>query len=482
MKIMLLYPKWTDDYGMFAQFAKKASTWPPLNLAYLAAVAESRGHQVKIIDGQAEELPLEKIIDATEAFGPNVIGITATTPFYHFADRLAEGLKQRMSKVPIAIGGTHITILKEKALSPFFDYGFVGEAERSWPMFLERYENGKDVSDVKGIIYRAGDSIKFTGDAEYIDDLDSIPPPARHLLKMDLYKMGTMQGTKDFTTIMTTRGCPFKCIFCSTKVFGSRIRKRSLKLVMDEMKSIISKYNIKHFIILDDTLTLDKKHILEFCNMIEKEKLGITFEGSTRANLVDEEIVSRMAKAGLIRISFGLESVDPEIRKTIRKEVPLESYAVANKLTNKYGIETLNSCMIGLPGDTVKTIKKTMTYLRNSPEIKQANLSIAVPYPGTELYDMAKKGERGLKLMTEDFSKYRRYNAAVMTVGNLSPDDLIKLQNDAFVSIYLAPWRMIPMLRKSGLMGGVLMLLRLMRSMRRLVFDRKSPSLFIRRS
>jgi radical SAM superfamily enzyme YgiQ (UPF0313 family) len=478
MRIMLLYPKWTGDYGLFASFAQKASIWPPLNLAYLAAAAETKGHEVKIIDGEAEAMPLKKMIDEVEVFKPDIIGITATTPFYHFANELAGGLKQRMAEVPIVIGGPHITVLKEKTFSPFFDYAFIGESEESWPLFLERYENGKEISGVRGILYRNGSSVNFTGETEPIRNLDSIPIPARHLLKTDNYRMGTLEGIKKFTTIMTARGCPFKCIFCSTKVFGSRVRKRSPRIVVDEMASIISKYNIRHFIILDDTLTLDRNHILEVCDIIEKEKLDITFEGSTRADLIDEELVSRMAKAGLIRISFGLESVDPTIRKIMRKEVPLESYTRANRLTDKYGIETLNSCMIGLPGETVETIRKTMSYLRKSREIKQANLSIAVPYPGTELYEMAKKEEHRLKLMTEDFSKYRRYNAAVMRVGDLSPEDLIKLQNDAFVSIYMAPWRIIPMLRKSGIMGGLLTFLRLMRSVRRLIFDKKSPSLF----
>jgi radical SAM superfamily enzyme YgiQ (UPF0313 family) len=223
---------------------------------------------------------------------------------------------------------------------------------------------------------------------------------------------------------------------------------------------------------LDDTLTLDKNHILELCDIIESEKLNITLDAGTRANLVDEEIISRLSKVGLIRLSFGLESVDPNIRKIMRKEVPLESYEIANKLTNKYNIETLNSCMIGLPGETVDTVRKTLSFLRHSREIKQANLSIAIPYPGTELYEMAKKGEYGLKLEIDDFSKFRRYGSAVMSVGNLSPDDLIRLQNDAFVSIYMAPWRWLPVLKKSGFIGLLLTFMRFIKSFKRIVFNK----------
>lgn len=470
MKVMLLFPKWTTGYGIFAYFAKRISIWPPLNLAYLAAVAEKEGHEVRIIDGQAENMSLSKMIENTVAFNPDIIGITATTTFYHIATDLSRGLKEANSKIPIVIGGPHITIVKEEAFSPFFDYAFIGESEKSWPMFLERYQNGEDISSVKGILFRDDGRVKFTGAAEPIDDIDSIPFPARHLLKMDKYKLGTLHGTKNFTSIMFSRGCPFKCIFCSNKVFGERVRKRSVRLLVDEIKSVVSEFNIRHFYFADDNLTLDRRYILEMCDLIDGEKLSITFESSTRANLVDEELVSRMAKSGLIRLSFGLETVDPEIRRIIKKEVPLESYATAYRLTNKYGIETLDSVMLGLPGETRETIKKTLSYLRHARGIHQASFGIAVPYPGTELYEMAKKGEHGLRLMTEDFSEYRRYGLAVMSVGDLSPDDLIRLQNDAFVSIYLAPWRIRPMVKRMGIVGALLTYFRLIRSLGNILF------------
>jgi len=476
MKVMLLYPTWTSNYGITTYFAKRASVWPPLNLAYLAAVAEKKGHEVKIIDGQVENMSLRKMIEQTGAFKPDIIGITATTPFYHIASDLARGLKHLNSKTPIVIGGPHITILKEKAFSSFLDYAFIGEADESWQMFLELYENGKDISNVKGILFRDGDNIKFTGMPDPIDNLDSIPFPARHLLKMDKYKLGTMRGRKNFTSIMFSRGCPFKCIFCSTKIFGSRVRRRAVKSVVDEIKSVVSEFNIRHFYFADDNLTLDRNYIMEMCALLDRERLSITFEGSTRADIVDEEVISKMAKSGLIRISFGLETVDPEMRRIMKKEVPLESYAIANRLTNKYGVETLNSVMIGMPGETRETINKLLSYLRNTRDIQQANCGIAVPYPGTELYEMAEKGEYGLRLMTKDFSEYRRYGSAVMSVGDLSPDDLIKLQNDALVNIYLAPWRIRPMLKKMGNIGGLLMLIRLVISVAHVLLNKVSKT------
>lgn len=455
MKAMLLFPKWIDGYGIATHFAKRISIVPPLNLAYLAALAEKEGHEARIIDGQAEDMSIPKMIEQTIAFNPSIIGITATTPFYHIAIDLARGLKMANDKIPIAIGGHHISIVKEEAFSPCFDYAFVGEADRSWPIFLERHQNGDDISGVKGILFRDKGEMKFTGFPERIEDLDSIPFPARHLLKTDIYRMGTMHGRKHFTTIMLSRGCPYKCIFCSTaEVFGTRVRKRSVRAVVDEIMSVVSSFNVHHFLFSDDNLTIDRNYILEMCDLIEKEELkGVTFEGGTRANLVDEELISAMARAGWIRMTFGLETVNPEMRGIIKKEVPLETYATACRLTNKYGMETQLSVMLGLPGETRQTAKETLSYLRRARDVHEVQYSIAMPYPGTELYEMAKRGDHGLKLITKSFRKFRRYGSAVMSVGDLSTAELAKLQNDAFVSIYLAPWRIKPMMKRMGILG-----------------------------
>lgn len=453
MRILLFSPKWTGTYGVFSHFAKKSSIFTPLNLAYVGAVAERGGHDVKIVDCEAEDITAEQLLDMVWAYEPHLIGTTATTPTFHFAVDYTEKIKEDFN-IPTIIGGSHITVLKKEAFNPCFDYGFVGESEESWKQFLD----WGDISKIKGILYRDKGDVRFTGEPKPILDIDSVPFPARHLLNMDRYKLGTPRGVRRTTAIMASRGCPFHCIFCTTNVFGDKVRRRSLSSVISEIHHCITMYNTQHFYFFDDTLTLDRKYIIELCKLIEP--LGITFEGSTRANLVDEEVISSLKRAGLVRLSFGLETVNPNIRRIIKKEVPLEAYTTANRLTNKYGIETLNSCMIGLPGETKETINETLTFLRHSKEVKQANLAIAVPYPGTELYDMAIKREHGLKLLTDDFSKYWRYGSAVMDVGELTPEDLLQLQNDAFVSIYSAPWRWIPLIKKQGIVGFLLTLFR----------------------
>lgn len=462
MKIALIFPRWTPEMGVLKSFSRAAGVWPPLNLAYLAALVEKDGHNVIIIDAEAENLSISKVLKRLRTFNPDLIGITATTTFFHTAIATAKEIKKTMFHIPVVIGGHHITALREKAFEYCFDYAFIGEAEISWQDFVRKMSKGEDVTSTKGILFRdSNGKIKFTGDSPRLEEVESLPFPSRHLLNPKLYNFGTMHGKKQFTSIYTVWGCPFRCIFCCTGAFiGKKIRKRIPESVIKEIKETITKDGTRHFLFLDDTLTLDRKHFSEICQLIIQEKLNITFEGSTRANLVDEDLIKLMVKAGLIRISFGLESVDEKIRKIMRKEVSLDSYIKANELTNKYGVETLNSCMIGLPGETHETLEKTLDFLDHHREIKQANISIAVPYPGTALYEMAKKGEHGLVLLSEDYSKYKRYNSAVMKVGNLCPKDLVEMQNYAFLSIYTAPWRLRPMINKSSKKSLFLMFFR----------------------
>ena len=153
MNVLLLYPTWTGAYGLFGHFARRNSTWPPLNLALLAAIAERHGHNVTILDGESEQVPLEEMVQRAVAMKPDLIGFTATSPFFHLSKTVAEGIKRLAPEIPIAVGGPHITIMKEQALLGCFDYAFIGEAEESWPQFLNAYEQRKDLSTVPGILY-----------------------------------------------------------------------------------------------------------------------------------------------------------------------------------------------------------------------------------------------------------------------------------------------------------------------------------------
>ena len=481
MKVLFLYSKWTGDYkGITAYFAKRAGgTYPPLNIALLAAIAENNGHNVEIIDAEALKLSADILAEMAIEKKPDVVALTGMSPFFHLSTDLAQKIKKKAPEMKIVIGGQHITIMGAGAFDPAFDFGLVGDCEEQWPVLLLMLEGVVGTNSVPGLLYRDGDEIHANPRMPASRELDVYPWAARHLLPMHKYRLGTMRGRLPFTTIQTFRGCPWKCIFCaSDQLETTKILKRSIGSVLDEIEHIISEYGIRHFAINDDVLTLDRKRSVELCNGIIERGLNVTFEGGTRANLVDDELIALMSQAGLIRLSFGLETVDSEMRETMKKEVPLEAYREANAICNKYGVEALNSVMIGLPGESRENIRKTLDFLRSAKDVKQANFAIATPYPGTEFHEMATHPEEGtgVELLIDDFSKYKRYGSAVTKVGSLGPDDLVALQNEGFVSVYSAYWRWLPVLRKSGVLGLLLTLVRYFKLVTYRLFNKNEES------
>ena len=205
----------------------------------MAAVAEEQGHEVSIIDAEAEGLSQEKLVDRALKLKPDLIGLTTFSPFFHVNRNLAQALKERNPDRPIAIGSPHITIMKDEAFLPVFDYAFMGEGESSFPQFLKQLESGGDISQVKGVIFRKDGGIVNTGDPDPISmeppaagiegkatrgrgyPLDQFPLPARHLLPMKKYRLGSLHGRMNFTTIQSMRGCPWKCIFCASDLLNT---------------------------------------------------------------------------------------------------------------------------------------------------------------------------------------------------------------------------------------------------------------------
>lgn len=492
MRIAFLYPRWTSDYGFFARyFARQNQVWPPLNLAVLGAMAEQLVHEVVIVDGEAEELTEDQMLERALATKADLFGLTCYSPFFHVNASLARRIKQSGNQTPIMVGGPHITIMKEKVLQPEFDFLFIGEAEVTFPLFLKTYQNGGDLSKINGLIFRKKDGTVCIGQPAWIEPekevkgnnvndegaMDAYPFPARHLLPMEKYYLGTVRGRKHFTAIQTKRGCPWKCIFCASAALNTtRVITRTPESIVQEMKEVITNFPyVTHIYFNDDVMTLFPEHISKICKLMIAEGLNkkITFEGATRANLVDEPLLVLMKEAGLSRLSFGLETVDSEMRKTMKKQVPLESYGKIAKLCFKHDIDAYFSVMLGLPGETRETVRTTLKYLRQAREIGHTSFSIAIPYPGTEFNDIAMAGNQGVQLLEKDFSKYKRYGSAVTQVGELTPQDLLDLQNEGFVSIYSAYWRWWPMIKKQGILGFLLTMFRLVNILRRKLFKNK---------
>ena len=452
LKIALVSPTWTKDLGIFSKLAKKRNSQPPLGILYLATVAERRNHTVEVIDSEVYDHSIESLANYIIDRKFDLVGITATSPIFHKAVLLAQRLKSKKLFSPLIIGGEHVNIFKKEAFPDCFDYGFFGESDFTFDQFLKIIEKGStDFTDIKGFIYRENGCVIQNKAADRIENLDKLDFPAMHLLSPGFYKMTFVKfKRRSYLPIMATRGCPFKCAFCSEPLTNPHVRFRSIEHVVDEIEKWVKELGVTHYFFMDSNLTLNRNQISGICERILNRKLKITFEGWTRANMVDKEILKLLKQAGLIRMSYGIESGDPRILKIIRKEVSHEDMLRAFKLTADLGIEPACSVMLGLPGDTRESVKRTIHFVKNIPQISYSNFSIANPYPGTEMYEWSKIGKFGLNLLIDDFSQYRRYDKSPISVNDLSPDDLVQLQRIGLFKMHLTPKRIWASVKMAG--------------------------------
>ena len=396
---------------------KTAGCWPSLGLAYIASVLEHDGHRVAYIDCSAEHYTINDMRQVLkDCKGFDYIGLTATTPLINNALRIADIAKQEIPGVKVVVGGVHASVMPDEVLSnKCVDFVAVDEGEQT----IRELINGARPEDILGLCFKKDGQIIKNDLRPLIKDLDEIPPPAYHLMPIKKYypAPGTYKRLP-VMTIFSTRGCPGRCTFCY-RCFRGVIRKRSAKNIIEEVKILQKDYGIKGLTIVDDTFTIFKDVVKEFCNLILSEGLDISWSCMTRVDCVNEELLKLMKRAGCFQILFGVESGDEEILKAINKKISLTQVQEIVKLARKIGIETRATFMFGNQGETEETIKKTIDFaIKLDPDMAQFN--IAIPYPGTYLFDWAK--ERGY-IKSFNWDDYN-LSDAVLDLPGLSRDKL----------------------------------------------------------
>ena len=455
MKIVLIQTPWSQlTAGEFKRVQKNFTFYPPIGLMYIAAFVEKNGHSADIIDLEVESFGIEELCDKIAECDADIVGLTSTTPVFHTVQAYANYLKKRLG-LPIVVGGSHVTALKDMAFTDEFDFAIVNEGEHTLVELMDCLETDGDRSMINGLIYREGGQVKVNAARAFIQDLDSLPFPARH--KISPYKYTFEVPGKGFVPVASmalTRGCPFQCVFCAEFMnAGKKLRSRSAKSVVTEILEVKETFGIHHFYMLDSTLTVNRNLIEEFCHELVDRKANVTFEGQTRVNLVNKPLLTLMRKAGLVRLSFGVESSNRRVLELMRKQIQPESMKEAFRLCKELKISTLCGTMMGNPGDTKKTILETARFVRSIPEIRYAPLAIAIPYPGTELLRMAERGMHGLKLIETDYKKYSRYGGGVMEVDGMKPTELVKLQIIGLIIMHSTPRKIIGVLQHFGIMN-----------------------------
>ncbi|MGC8962258.1 MAG: B12-binding domain-containing radical SAM protein, partial [Candidatus Bathyarchaeia archaeon] len=322
------------------------------------------------------------------------------------------------------------------------DFVVVGEGEYTTLDLLRTLAEGRTPEDVEGIAFRREGRVVETPRRAYITDLDSIPFPARHLLPMDKYKI----LGKNMTVIhlVSSRGCPFRCIFCSSSaMFGKLFRARSIANVIAEIEHSLKQYKTRNIEFIDDTFTFNRSRVLEFCDEVRRRGLDISWGCSSRIDTINKEMMEKMREAGCSIIFFGVESASQKTLNLIGKGVTVERAVKVINWAREAGIETLASFVIGFPWETIDDMKRTIRFAKKlKPDFVE--FSVATPYPGTPLYELAK--EKGL-LEVDDWSKYTTIKP-VMRGESFSIKDLKKLISISYGLFYLSPAFLINQIKK----------------------------------
>jgi radical SAM superfamily enzyme YgiQ (UPF0313 family) len=425
----------------------------PLNIAYVAAPLAERGYDVRIWDFDVEPFDEKSFKAALEEFSPFLIGISSYTPTIINAHRIAAVIKGRFKDIPIVTGGPHVSALPLETFEEFksFDIGVIGEGEDTMAELADRLSRADEIGDLRGVIYRKDGRLSVTERRPPIKDLDRLPFPARGLLKVPLYKGQSHRGfSRSFlkiTEIMTSRGCPNRCIFCASDVvMGSGVRFASADSVKREISECVERFGFNHFAVMDDTFTLKEERVHEICD--EFARRSLTWNCYGRVWPLSKKMLISMAKSGCAGITFGVESGSPRILKLIKKNITPQQVEEAFRWAKEAGIRLVEADVIigSHPSETKEDVEMTKRLLRRiSPDIVMA--SVIVPYPGTELYGLMK--ERGLIFKDKSWDSFILFGKAPSwKTFNFSPLELVSLQKKMMLGFYFRPIYIFRTLRK----------------------------------
>lgn len=438
MKVLLLSPPLSRE-ERYGRYAEAGSTSPQLGLLYLAAVLENHNHDVRLIDGLQENLTEEDILEAIASFGPQLVGISIATIAFYRSIQLAKVIKEKFALLPIVVGGPDVSSrLQDYGNYTEFDYAIYGEGEETIVELIDALENKRDLKEIKGLLYRSNGDVNINPPRPYIDDLDTLPFPARHLLKdiMNYRPHLFSYKRKPWTSIITSRGCPYHCVFCSRSVFGNKYRYRSAQNIFQEMKLLKEEYGMKEIFIADDTFTIKKDRVEELCNLLVETKLGVIWSCLARANTLTKDLLEKMKKAGCWQIHLGIESGDERILELIRKKISLEQVRNVVGWADEIGIAVKGFFMLGHIGETKESIQKTIDFARSLP-LYTVNFCLTFPLPGTELADVAAQfGEVNLS----GFSDMTGHpHSTTFIPKGFTEKELLDYQRKAYLSFYLRP-------------------------------------------
>lgn len=416
MKVMLFVP----PGGYFAERWSKGSTMPNLGILYIAAVLEKNGVDVQVIPSDVLDLSFEDVERRIVQEKPGIVGVTATTENRFAAFELAERAKRVHPEALVIIGGPHCAHTAEDTLRhlPYIDAVVRNEAEETMIELVHALKQGGDLSRVSGISYHGPNGVPVHNPARaYIQDLDGLPFPARHLVPMDRYNFRMEvpgQGSLPAASVITSRGCPFNCSFCATPGnWGRKVRAHSPAYVLREIEHCMETYGARAIWFYDDIFNFNPKRLAEICDLIIARKLGIRWFCEIRVDVMNKPLLAKMVEAGLYHVGFGVEAGSERIRKDIiQKKLDLDEARNVVDWANEFGIIANPFFIFSHPTETWKEARETIRIMEEFRGRTEQSVAILHVYPGTQLEKKALE----MGLLPPDFTWTRRYDNRVVTL------------------------------------------------------------------
>jgi len=441
VKILFLVPPTKQKEVTKYQLAFLNFTAPPLGLGYIAAVLEENGYSnVRILDCSVLEYSPQAYRRYLKQFNPDFVGIQTLTPNFYNALKSAQIAKEEAVPI-VALGGYHPTAKPTESLQLAHgnvDVVFRGEAEYSTLEFVQNIEAGLDWNQTKGISYlHSNNQVVHNESAPPIKNLDELPLPARHLLPMDKYRI--FGSSFPATSVITSRGCPFSCDFCSVSAFyGAKWRPRSPEKIADEIRFLREVMDLKAVAFVDDLFFISKKRVKRLIHALSQVK-DIYWGATTRADAGELELLNLMRKAGCRLVFVGVESGNQDILNQIRKRTSIKQVEQYFDNAKKAHMDSLASISFGFPGETKQTIINTVNWVIHRLDPELALFTLATPYPGTEFYQkMLTSG----KIKEHDYSKYNLF-FPITEITGISREEMKLMTKWAYKQFYLRPKKIV---------------------------------------
>jgi radical SAM superfamily enzyme YgiQ (UPF0313 family) len=415
----------------------------PIGLAYLAAVLEANENEVLVLDCLASDIDHEKLKEKLSSFEPNLIGISSMTPMVPSTMLAAKVAKEACPDATVVLGGPHATFMDKEILAQESSVDVIvrGEGELTLLELTQKIAGQESIGGVEGITFRKNGQPIQNQTRPYIQNLDELPYPAYKHFPLDKYRL----FGKLFFPIITSRGCPFQCSFCTTsRILGKQYRARSPKNIGDELELLKNEYHADYFTFYDDTLTLDKQRIFGICDEIKTRKINIPWDCQTRVDQISEEVLARMKQTNCQQVFFGAESGCQDVLNWVKKRTTVAQNESAIKMAKKTGLFVAISIIIGYPGETAEMRKETLDFLKRA-EPDDVYLCIATPYPGTDLRALVE--QMGLK-MSSDWEKYDT-TTPVFENPLLSDEEAMRIRAQFYNSFYTPKYALRHMFKQN---------------------------------